>query len=256
MSRLLPSVGSLPSTANTHVPTPFGRRRVVHALAAVYVAVWAVAAVRPVDRAEWVLENLLPLSAVAFLALSYRRLQLSDVSYAGLTAFLVIHAVGAHFGYEAVPGRSWLPAWLGLGGGGVGGARNNYDRLVHLAFGLCVVYPLRELLLWRTRRARGWASLFAAETVVALAALYEILEWLVAAAAAPELGRAFVGAQDDAWDAQKDVALAAVGAVATLLATELLHRWAAHAWPWRYLSPPPVPWAITGDRRQQERRAA
>ena len=49
--------------------------------------------------------------------------------------------------------------------------------------------------------------------VLATSAVYEMLEWLVAAAVDPSLGSEFVGAQGDDFDAAKDMALAFAGAV-------------------------------------------
>jgi putative membrane protein len=212
------------STASDHRPRAFRDRPLLHALLAAYGALWAWAAVAPVSRAEWAIENVLPLSVLAFLALSFRRLQLSDLSYVALAAFLALHAVGAHYGYEATPAGAWLQRTLAL-------ARNPYDRVVHLAFGLCVTYPLRELLLWRHRRHQGWAAYHALEAVLAFSAVYEVLEWLVAREATrPGLGAAFVGAQGDRWDAQWDMALAGGGALVTLGAVALARRaWAAVA---------------------------
>ncbi len=60
-------------------------------------------------------------------------------------------------------------------------------------------------------------------------------------------------AQGDAWDAQKDMALAAAGALAAVCLTECLHRACARARPGWYASTPPVPWP---ERRGRRRRAA
>ena len=53
--------------------------------------------------------------------------------------------------------------------------------------------------------------------VVSIAAVYEIVEWLAAAILHPELGHAFLGAQGDIWDAQKDTLLAVGGALINIL---------------------------------------
>jgi putative membrane protein len=49
--------------------------------------------------------------------------------------------------------------------------------------------------------------------VMSHSVIYEVIEWLAASIVAPELGDAYVGAQGDHWDAQKDMALAAAGAL-------------------------------------------
>jgi putative membrane protein len=127
--------------------------------------------------------------------------------------------VGSHYTYAEVPFGYTLQHWFGS-------ARNMYDRLVHFSFGLLLVYPLRELFM-RVAKARGvWAYWFPLELVLAFSGGYEIIEWLVAARVDPSAGLAFLGAQGDVWDAQKDMVLAVIGAVATLLIVALLH--------WRY----------------------
>ena len=55
--------------------------------------------------------------------------------------------------------------------------------------------------------------------VLATSAVYEMLEWLVAAAVDPSLGSEFVGAQGDDFDAAKDMALAFAGALFTMAVT-------------------------------------
>lgn len=48
---------------------------------------------------------------------------------------------------------------------------------------------------------------------LAASAVYEIAEWAVAMTFAPDWAEAYNGQQDDAWDAQRDMALAWVGAI-------------------------------------------
>jgi putative membrane protein len=43
--------------------------------------------------------------------------------------------------------------------------------------------------------------------------IYEMIEWLAAIRFGGELGVAYLGTQGDEWDAQKDMALATLGAV-------------------------------------------
>ena len=46
---------------------------------------------------------------------------------------------------------------------------------------------------------------------------YEIFEWLLTIVAAGETADRYNGQQGDIWDAQKDMALAALGAILVLL---------------------------------------
>ena len=99
--------------------------------------------------------------------------------------------------------------------------RNHYDRLVHFAFGLAIAWPVRELVLRWTRAPRGVVCLLAFAVIVALAALYELGEWIVALTFAPERADRYLGQQGDPWDAQHDMALAAVGAAFSMLVAAL-----------------------------------
>jgi putative membrane protein len=189
--------------------------------------------VRPLDRAEWLLEQLLPAGWVLFLALAWRKrlVRLSDASYAALAVFLALHAVGARYGYEETPAGAWLAAHVGSADA-TGAVRNPYDRVVHGAFGLLLGYVGRELWLRFGRFARferAWASVHALVAVLAASAAYEILEWGAARLFAPGLGSAFVGAQGDVWDAPADMAMAALGAAAGLALVEVAHRLRARA---------------------------
>ena len=54
--------------------------------------------------------------------------------------------------------------------------------------------------------------------MVSHATLYELIEMSAALAFGGELGQAYLGTQGDVWDAQKDSALAAIGAAIAVLA--------------------------------------
>ncbi|MEP5967580.1 MAG: DUF2238 domain-containing protein, partial [Sulfitobacter pontiacus] len=67
------------------------------------------------------------------------------------------------------------------------------------------------------------AALFAFSLILASSLLYELIEW-GAAVVLGDGSTAFLGTQGDPWDAQKDMALATVGALATLLIAALVRR--------------------------------
>ena len=62
-----------------------------------------------------------------------------------------------------------------------------------------------------------WRYLMPVLFVMSHSVIYEMIEWLAAELFGGELGVAYLGTQGDVWDAQKDMALAAAGAVAGLL---------------------------------------
>jgi len=176
--------------------------------------VWIAAAIAPVYRFDWFLENLLVVLAVGLLAASYRAFPLSNLSYLLITLFLSLHTLGAHYTYSETPFGFWLQEVFGL-------ARNPYDRLVHFGFGLIMVYPAREVLL-RSLGAGGLrVDLLAFAVMLAFSSLYEMIEWITALIISPEAALAFLGTQGDVFDAQQDTLLAAAGTLLGLAARDL-----------------------------------
>jgi putative membrane protein len=170
------------------------------------VAVWVVTAIRPFNRWDWLLENLLVFAFVGILVATYRRFAFSNLSYVLIAIFLALHLVGAHYTYSATPLGFWLQDALDL-------SRNHYDRILHFLFGLLLAYPLRELLIRAAGVKPAWSYLLVVVCVLGFSGFYEALEGLVAFVVSPELGSAYLGTQGDEWDAQKDTALALAGAV-------------------------------------------
>jgi putative membrane protein len=180
--------------------------RRLYGLVVWYALFWSFMAISPVDRGDWLLENLLALGAVGLLLATYRRFQFSSVSYILITAFLTIHAIGAHYTYAEVPFGFWLQHSFGL-------SRNPFDRLGHFAYGFLLVYPLRDLLM-RLAWVKGfWSYYLPVSGILAQSGLFEVTEAAVAYTVSPELGTAYLGTQGDEWDAQKDMMAALTGAV-------------------------------------------
>ena len=184
-----------------------------------FVAVWTWAAIEPRYPHDWLLENYLVFFFVPLILLTGRYFRLSRLSYTLITAFMSLHVAGSHFTYAEVPFGYALQRWFEAD-------RNMYDRLVHLAFGLLLAYPMRELLL-RVAKIRGvWGYVLPMVMTLAFSAFYEIIEWLVAVRVDPQAGLAFLGAQGDVWDGQKDMLLAFLGATLTMFIVALIN--------WRY----------------------
>ncbi|HZO09317.1 MAG TPA: DUF2238 domain-containing protein [Myxococcota bacterium] len=174
----------------------------------------------PVSRSTWALENSLTVALLVCLALTHRALPLSRLSYALIFFFLALHAIGAHYTYSLVP---YDAAWRALFGTSLdqslGFERNHYDRVVHFCYGLCFAYPIRELFL-RVAAVRGiWGYLLPLDVAMSTSMIYELVEWGAAAFFGGDLGQSYLGTQGDEWDAQKDMALATLGAVVTIAIT-------------------------------------
>jgi putative membrane protein len=192
----------------------FAENRFLRALAGAYAGLWLAAAVAPLDRSDWLLENLLVFAAAALLVGTHRAFVFSNFSYLLIAVFLALHAMGAHYTYSLTPFGDWLAERFAL-------ARNPYDRLVHLAFGLLLAYPLHEIARRALHVHGAWSWVVPALAVVALSSSYEIVESWTARLVDPALGQAFLGAQGDEWDAQKDMSLALCGAAIALAAAAL-----------------------------------
>jgi len=191
-----------------------------------YLVLWIWAAIAPLDRSDWILENLLAVVTIAALALSRHRYPLSPLSYTLIFVFLCLHAVGSHYTYAEVPYNAWSERLFGAPLNPLlGWERNNFDRVVHFSYGLLLVYPVRELVL-RIVGVRGfWGYLVPLDLMISTSALYELIEWATAELVGGDLGMAYLGTQGDIWDAHKDMALASLGALLTITATACLQQW-------------------------------
>lgn len=186
-----------------------------------YLAFFGAMAIRPVDRETWLLENGLVFVLAGTLVATHRRFAFSNLSHVLIVAFLALHAVGSHYTYSLVPAGFAAQELFGF-------ARNHYDRVVHFAFGLLLAYPLREMALRIIHLRGAWGYVAPPVAVLALGAFYEIIESWAAIVADPELGMAYVGAQGDVWDGQKDMTLAAGGSLVAMAVTAAWRRWAGH----------------------------
>lgn len=195
----------------------FKENRFLRVILACYTALWILLAIAPVDRGDWLLENLLIFISVAVLGFTYRRFRFSNISYALILIFLVFHTIGAHYTYANVPFGFWVRDWLHLN-------RNHYDRLIHFSFGFLLLYPMRELLIRSAHAREHWATWLSLVALAALSSFFEIIEAIVAQIVRPDLGAAYLGTQGDIWDAQKDMAAAFVGALLVTIWLTIISR--------------------------------
>lgn len=213
------------SAANRTRPAiNFHHRRHVLWLAVIFSLLTAALGIAPWHRQDWMLENVLVLAALGVLYAIYRRLPFSRLSWTLVFVFLCIHEVGAHYTYSEVPYDAWFAALTGRTFNSlVDWERNNFDRIIHLLYGLLLAYPIREIFS-HLAKARGfWSYFLPLDLTLSSSAFYEMIEWAAAVVFGGELGVAYVGTQGDPWDAQKDMALAAAGALVAMLLTALVN---------------------------------
>ncbi len=186
-----------------------GHRRLLLGLLLSYGLFWIWLAIEPINRRDWLLENLLVLTLIPLLVLTYRRFEFSVTSYCLIALFLTLHAFGAHYTYAEVPFGFWLKDVWAL-------SRNPFDRIAHFAYGGLLVYPLRELLV-RLAGVKGlWSYYLPVSAILAQSGLFEVIEAIVAVIVSPELGSIYLGTQGDEWDAQHDMAAAFAGSLLTM----------------------------------------
>lgn len=202
--------------------------RELRLLTGVFACLWLILAVSPVERDTWLLENVLVIIGLMTLWWLARITPFSIASLLCIFAFLSLHTIGAHFTYSMVP---YDGAWSALGIDSINSSfnaqRNHYDRLVHFAYGALMVQPLRELLIHHAGVRGFWSWFLPLDLTLSSSLAYELLEWGAAEAFAGDLGAAFLGTQGDEWDAHRDMALAALGALlstAILLSRDTLRR--------------------------------
>lgn len=174
------------------------------------------AAYKPLFPNDWWLENYLVFLYVPGIFILGRYFKLSNISYTLITAFVCLHLIGSHYTYAEVPLGNTLGDW-------VGSNRNMYDRIVHLSFGLLLAYPIREVFMQITETKGFWSYLLPINLIFSFSSIYEILEWWTVLNVSPELGFAFLGAQGDIWDTQKDMTSAGTGAIITMIIVFLIH---------------------------------
>lgn len=188
-----------------------------HWLLLAFSVYWVAWAIRPADFGVWLLENSFTVATVLTLAFTHSRCPLSNVSYTMIAALLAFHTIGGHYRYSHVPYAAWARRLFGKRiGGALRTERNHFDRFVHLAFGLLIAVPAHELLVRYADVEGVWAYILAASLIIALSAVFELIEWAAALVVAPAQGVEYLGAQGDPWDAQADMALATGGCVVAL----------------------------------------
>lgn len=186
------------------------RDPVPHILLVGYILLFIWAAIAPYDRADWWAENIPIVLVVAALVVLYMRgVRFSALAYILMAVLPYLHTIGGHYTFERVP-FDWFTRALGF-------KRNMYDRIAHFSVGF-YAFGIAEYLIITNRMSKALACIFAVFAISFVAMSYELIEWLYAAyggnAAA---GADFLGSQGDIWDAQKDMLMDTLGALASIV---------------------------------------
>ena len=182
----------------------------------VFLSVLTWSAIEPADRLTWLLEVIPAIVGFIVLIMTRKRFPLTELVYFLILVHAIILMVGGHYTYAEVPLGDWLRDL-------VGGGRNNYDKLGHLAQGFIPVMIAREIMIRnKVVAARGWLTFLLLSVVLAFSAFYELIEWW-AALVSSEAAEAFLGTQGYVWDTQSDMLWALCGAILALLSLSKLH---------------------------------
>lgn len=157
----------------------------------------------PHDTQVWWVEMSSVFLLLGVLVCTFRQFRFSDTAYSCMSIWCAMQIIGAHYTFELVPFGAITDLF--------GFERNHYDRVAHFAVGLGGI-AIAELL-WRRRMVNSVAAAawFSLAFILALAGLWELVEWIYAEIDGGSTGQAFLGSQGDEWDAQKDMLLDTMG---------------------------------------------
>jgi putative membrane protein len=139
------------------------------------------------------------------------------MSYILIMIFLAMHVYGAKNIYANNGFGNWLKEQTHS-------QPNNYDRIVHFAFGFLISYPMLDLFTNFFKWPFFRCLIFILISQLAFAAFYEIVEWILVTVFFPEQGNNFLGIQGDEWDSQKDMFIAAVGSICFIIVQYFLKK--------------------------------
>ncbi len=181
---------------------------------ATLVFIWS--AIGPKDYLTWSMEVAPAVIGFFILYFTYDRFRLSTLLYGCIALHAIILMVGGHYTYAEVPLFNWFKD-IGLF------ARNNYDKVGHLAQGFFPSLVAREIFIRTSPLKPGkWLNFVIICVVLAISALYELIEWagaLIMGDAATD----FLGTQGYVWDTQSDMWYALIGGILALLLFSKIH---------------------------------
>lgn len=172
--------------------------------------------INPKDQFTWFLEVAPALIGGGLLLISYNSFRLTSLLYIFILMHCIILMVGGHYTYAEVPLFDSLKETFGL-------ERNNYDKVGHFFQGFVPALLAREILLRKNVvNGKAWLNLFIVSVCLAFSAFYELIEWGVAISTGDN-AEAFLGTQGYVWDTQSDMALALMGAIASIIMLSGFH---------------------------------
>ena len=185
-------------------------------LLVVAVFIWSV--IKPDKYSIWISEVSPSIVVIIMAIVLYKKFRLTRLSYLIIAVLSISTFIGGHYTYTKVPLFDSIKDFFDF-------ERNHYDRFGHFLKGLITIV-IREVLIRKTPlNKNSWLFAISLSFSLAIAALYEILEWL-SFLINKKFGREtedFLGMQGDMWDAQWDMALLLLGSILALLTLSKMH---------------------------------
>ncbi len=185
---------------------PFKKDRPLQFMLTIYLIIFFVLSLKPVNYSEWWCENIASAVLIAIIACFYSKSRLTNLSYVCVLIFLILHSIGAHYTYSLCPVGEWMKSWFGF-------SRNNYDRLVAFAFGLFLSMPVMEVLYRRFRLRYIEACILSVFVIVALCAVNSLAEMYISQFIRLQPVNILSSAASEMWDSQKDIGMGLLGAL-------------------------------------------
>jgi len=196
----------------------FETRKIDILLLVIVALVFVWSAIKPKEYLAWTAEVIPAVVVLLIVIVTYHMFRLTTLSTVIIAILSIITFIGGHYTYAEVPLFNWIKDEFHLD-------RNHYDRFGHFMKGLSAIV-VREILIRKTPLSNGtWLFGIVTCVLLAIAAVYEIIEWLSTKIYTGErVAEDFLGMQGDKWDAQWDMSLALVGTLLTLLIFSRLHN--------------------------------
>jgi putative membrane protein len=194
----------------------FPRMQLIHwVLIGLVVIASIVASINPLEFDAYLLHQVGTVAGmIVLLILLYQR-NISISGFALTIVFILLHILGAHYLYSFVPYNDWSIHYFNFDMNQYfGWSRNMYDRLIHFGYGLLLFKICCDVFsVWLPKLKPYQIALMSIQFIMASSMIYELIEWGISLTFSEADAENYNGQQGDIWDAQKDMALATLGAV-------------------------------------------
>lgn len=179
------------------------------------VTIWS--ATYPYEWLTWFLEAA-PIFILFIGAMyTYKRFPFTSLAYWLFALGCILVLIGAHYTYARMPIFTWLQEGFAL-------SRNHYDRFGHFFQGVVSAILFREVLLRTSSLRKGvWCFILVIALCMAKSMLYEFAEWWTTIILGEDAND-YLAMQGDEWDVQKDMFLATIGSILSLVFFTRLHE--------------------------------